>query len=69
MKNKRVRRLPVIDNGRLVGILSMDDVVRHAEARTSETLENESDLDYGQAVDALKAIYERPDARRELARP
>ena len=70
MKNKRVRRLPVLDNGRLVGILSMDDIVRHAEARTSETLENEPELDYGLTVDALKAIYERPGNGKELiARP
>jgi CBS domain-containing protein len=70
MKNKKVRRLPVIDDGRLVGILSMDDVVMHAEARKAEKVEKKSDLDYCQAVDTLKAIYERPGARKELiARP
>jgi len=70
MKNKKVRRLPVIDNGRLVGILSMDDVVRHAEARKAEAVEKEPGLDYGQTVDALKAIYERAgNGKALIARP
>ena len=71
MRNKKVRRLPVVDDeGRLVGILSMDDVVLHAEARRAEKIEKESGLGYKQTVDTLKAIYERPDDGKELiARP
>lgn len=71
MRNKKVRRLPVIDDkGRLVGILSMDDVVLHAEARKAEKAEKKSELGYGQTVETLKAIYERPGSRKELiARP
>jgi predicted transcriptional regulator len=65
MKNKRVRRLPVIDNGRLVGILSMDDVVMRAEASTEQVLES-SEVDYGQTVDTLKAIYDRPRVGKEI---
>ena len=67
MRNKKVRRLPVIDEkGRLVGILSMDDVVLHAEAGKTEKAEKKSDLGYGQTLETLKAIYERPGARKEL---
>ncbi len=67
MKNKKVRRLPVLDgDGRLVGILSMDDVVLHAENGKVERIEENGELGYGPTVDTLKAIYERPDARKEL---
>ncbi len=71
MKNKKVRRLPVIDDeGRLVGILSMDDVVLHAEARGAEKVAEKSELGYGQTVDTLKGIYKRPgDGKDLIARP
>jgi CBS domain-containing protein len=56
MRSRKVRRLPVIDaNGRLVGILSMDDIVLHAEDN------------FGETVKTLKAIYKRPVPRKELA--
>ena len=62
-----MRRLPVIDGqGRLVGILSMDDVVLHAEGRKAEKVEKKRDLGYGQTVETLKAIYRRPGAGKEL---
>jgi CBS domain-containing protein len=67
MKNKRVRRLPVLDgDARLVGILSIDDVVLHAASRKAEKVEEEAELGYGRTVDTLKAICERPGGGREL---
>ncbi len=71
MENKKVRRLPVIDgNGQLVGILSMDDIVLHAESGRAEKVERTPEPSYGQTVDTLKAIYKRPGAEKELiARP
>jgi CBS domain-containing protein len=71
MENKKVRRLPVIDgNGQLVGILSMDDIVLHAESGRAEKVEQTPELSYGQTVDTLKAICKRPGAKKELiARP
>jgi CBS domain-containing protein len=67
MRDKKVRRLPVIDEkGRLVGILSMDDVVLHAEARKTDRIPRKLGLGYGQTVDTLKAIYKRPGDGKEL---
>lgn len=40
MQEKRIRRLPVIENKRLVGIVSQADIARHLDAReTGETVE------------------------------
>ena len=56
MRQKKIRRLPVLNaSGRLVGILSMDDVVLLAEDDFEETLKT------------LKAIYRRPIQRKEPA--
>ncbi len=67
MKNKKVRRLPVIDDdAQLVGILSMDDVVLHAESGKAERVEEKAELGYGRTMDTLKAIYEGPGAERGL---
>jgi CBS domain-containing protein len=64
MQNKKVRRLPVIDSDRkLVGILSMDDVVLHAEGRKAK---KSPGLGYGTTIETLKAIYRRPGLERPL---
>ncbi len=38
MTNKRVRHLPVIDNGRVVGLLSIGDLVKDALMEQEETI-------------------------------
>ena len=69
MGNKKVRRLPVIDGeGQLVGILSMDDIVLHAENGKAEKVDEKAELGYGRTVDTLKGIYEHP-AREGAHRP
>lgn len=59
MKTRRVRRLPVVDGGALVGILSMNDVV--LAAGTGKAVRNE------EVVDTLKAIYAHPVPRPAAA--
>jgi CBS domain-containing protein len=51
MGEKKVRRLPVMNvAGKLEGILSMDDIVLHADARNPE-------LSYEDVVRTLKKLY------------
>jgi len=51
----KVRRLPVVDrDGKLVGILSMDDIVLHARAETSWKL---SEFSSDEVMKTLEAIY------------
>jgi len=65
MQARKVRRLPVLDSeGRLQGILSMDDVVVHAETRTGAKT---PELGYGRTVETLKAIYSRAVHTRPVA--
>lgn len=54
MKTHRIRRLPVVDAGALVGIISMNDVVLAAGA--GKAVRNE------EVVDTLKAICAHPAA-------
>jgi len=54
MKTHRIRRLPVVDAGALVGIISMNDVVLAAGA--GKAVRNE------EVVDTLKAICAHPVA-------
>jgi CBS domain-containing protein len=44
MASERVRRLPVVEDGRLVGILAQADIAREAEPEsTGETVEEISE--------------------------
>ena len=55
MAEKKVRRLVVVnDDGKLEGILSMDDIVLHAAARTGGKF---ADLPFETVVQTLRAIY------------
>lgn len=66
MQDRKVRRLPVIDaDGRLVGILSMDDVVLRADAATRKG----SPSAYELAIETLKAIYAKAGAGKPPRSP
>jgi CBS domain-containing protein len=55
MAHAKVRRLPVVNaEGRLEGILSMDDVVFHSQARIAGRA---PELSYETVVDTLKKLY------------
>lgn len=59
MKEKRVRRLPVVDEGRLVGLVSLNDVVLEAAAKPGA----QKNPTYAQIVKVLQSIC------RHRARP
>lgn len=40
MTEKRVRHLPVVDNGKLLGVLSIGDLVKHIISTQSATIEH-----------------------------
>jgi CBS domain-containing protein len=61
MQKKKVRRLPVLDDGKLTGILSIDDVILHSESRKGKAAE----IGYGDAVRTLKAIYRRIPRKKD----
>jgi signal-transduction protein with cAMP-binding, CBS, and nucleotidyltransferase domain len=52
MENAKIRRLPVVEDGKLRGIISMTDVLRHAQPAKSET----DCLTCAEAVGTLKMI-------------
>jgi len=67
MAQAKVRRLPVVrPDGKLEGILSMDDVVIHSEPRSGR---GTSELSPEDVVEALKAVYrpELPQVARRTA--
>jgi CBS domain-containing protein len=43
MSRKQIRRLPVVDKGRLVGIVSLGDIAVKTQSDVGETLENVSE--------------------------
>lgn len=66
MEQKKVRRLPVVDEeNRLVGIISMNDIVLNAIEKIERTKGNPWQLSYEDAMAALKLI----SAHRDLPVP
>jgi CBS domain-containing protein len=51
MRRAKVRRLPVFENGKLSGMLALNDIVEAADRK-------HGDLDYEQVVNTLKAVSE-----------
>ncbi|MGH9441135.1 MAG: CBS domain-containing protein [Thermoanaerobaculia bacterium] len=61
MESSRVRRLPVVEEGRLRGIVSMTDILRHAVPLRSPEADA---LTCADAVGALKLINRNPRPRK-----
>jgi CBS domain-containing protein len=53
MRAARIRRLPVVNDGGLTGIVSIDDIVLHADSNAG------APVSYGDVVRTLQAIYNR----------
>jgi CBS domain-containing protein len=54
LQERKVRRLPVIDEaGRLVGILSLNDIARHASTTRAEKRKAVSDAEVGETLAAI----------------
>ncbi len=51
MRNRRLRHLPVVDAGRLVGIVSIGDVLEATEAEQCETIQYLHEYMYGEWVE------------------
>ena len=65
MRDKTVRRLPVIDNdGRLVGLLSLNDIAREAARQRRNGKKEVSDAEVGET---LSALCEAHYAKRAVA--
>jgi CBS domain-containing protein len=47
MTNKRIRRLPVVENGKLVGIITIGDLLASEVAQNQETIEYLNQYIYG----------------------
>jgi CBS domain-containing protein len=65
MAHAKVRRLPVLTvEGKLDGILSMDDVVAHSEPRSAKST---NELLHDDVVETLRAVY-RPELPQVVKR-
>lgn len=59
MRRAKVHRLPVMDDGKLVGILALNDIVDAVDVR--------SDINAGAVMDTLKAVGEHRNPRSPKA--
>ncbi|HKR58950.1 MAG TPA: CBS domain-containing protein [Pyrinomonadaceae bacterium] len=57
MRLKKVRRLPVVEEGKLVGILSLNDIVLNAKGREGKKV---AELTFEDVVGTFKAICAHP---------
>ena len=64
MRSERVRRLPVVKDGALVGIISINDIIRAAEKQGGQV---RPDISADDVLEVLKAICE-PDGGLEVGR-
>jgi len=55
MRRAKVHRLPVVDDGKMVGIVSLNDIVDAVDVR--------SDINAGEVIDTLKAVGEHRNPR------
>ena len=55
MRRAKVHRLPVVDDGKMVGILALNDIVDAVDVR--------SDINAGEVMDTLKAVGEHRHPR------
>ena len=49
MSRRHIRHLPVVEEGRLVGLLSMGDIVKHLVRERESTIQNLTDYIQGRA--------------------
>jgi len=49
MSKRHIRHLPVVDGGKLVGLLSMGDIVKHLVLERESTIQNLTDYIQGRA--------------------
>ncbi|MDX2019418.1 MAG: CBS domain-containing protein [Deltaproteobacteria bacterium] len=49
MADRHIRHLPVVDDGKLVGLLSMGDIVKHLVRERESTIQNLTDYIQGRA--------------------
>jgi CBS domain-containing protein len=64
MQSERVRRLPVVRDGALVGIISINDIIRAAEKQAGRV---RPDISPEDVLEVMKAICE-PDGGLEVGR-
>ena len=65
MQQARVRRLPVIEDGKLVGILSMNDIAIHAEGGTKAELSDHDVEDTLRRICSHSTLASRPRGQQK----